>query len=57
MKSTARLSVISAFARGLGMLAWGGGFVLRLFQIGNVQAYSFVFGLGVVALIWFLIFR
>jgi NADH-quinone oxidoreductase subunit L len=50
-------AVISAFARGLGMLAWGGGFVLRLFQIGNVQAYSFVFGLGVVALIWFLIFR
>ena len=28
-----------------------------LFQIGNVQAYSFIFGLGVVGLIWFLIFR
>jgi NADH-quinone oxidoreductase subunit L len=50
-------AVISAAARGLGMLAWAGGFLLRLFQIGNVQAYSFIFGLGVVALIWFLIFR
>lgn len=50
-------TAIGAVARGLGMVAWGGGFVLRLFQIGNVQAYSFIFGLGVVGLIWFLIFR
>jgi NADH-quinone oxidoreductase subunit L len=50
-------SLISAIARGLGMVAWGGGFVLRLLQFGNVQGYSFVFGLGVVGLIWFLIFR
>ena len=50
-------SLISAIARGMGMVAWGGGFVLRLLQFGNVQGYSFVFGLGVVGLIWFLIFR
>ena len=50
-------ALISAAARGVGMLAWAGGFMLRLFQIGNVQAYSFIFGLGVVGLIWFLIFR
>ena len=36
---------------------WGIGAVLRLVQIGNLQAYAFLFGLGVVALIWFVVFR
>ncbi len=36
---------------------WGVGALLRLFQIGNLQAYSFLFGLGVVALIYFTLFR
>jgi len=36
---------------------WGVGALLRLFQIGNLQAYSFLFGLGVVALIYFTVFR
>jgi NADH-quinone oxidoreductase subunit L len=36
---------------------WGVGSLLRLFQVGNLQAYSFLFGLGIVALIYFAIFR
>jgi NADH-quinone oxidoreductase subunit L len=36
---------------------WGIGAVLRLIQVGNLQAYVFLFGLGVVALIYFTVFR
>src|SRR5216117_2860107 len=36
---------------------WGIGAVLRLIQVGNLQAYAFLFGLGVVALIYFAVFR
>jgi len=36
---------------------WGIGAVLRLIQIGNLQAYTFLFGLGVVALIYFAVMR
>jgi NADH-quinone oxidoreductase subunit L len=36
---------------------WGVGAVLRLIQVGNLQAYAFLFGLGVVALIYFAVFR
>jgi len=35
---------------------WGLGFVLRLFQFGNLQGYAFLFGAGVVALIYFMVF-
>ena len=38
-------------------IVWGSGFVLRFFQIGNIQAYAFFFGLGVIGLVHFLIFR
>ncbi len=34
---------------------WALGFTLRFLQIGNLQAYSFFFGAGVIALIYFLI--
>jgi NADH-quinone oxidoreductase subunit L len=44
------------FVRGLSGAAWGMGFVLRFFQFGNLQGYSFVFGAGVVALIYFVLF-
>ncbi len=44
------------FVRGLSGAAWGSGFVLRFLQIGNLQAYAFLFGLGVVGLIYFLVF-
>ena len=35
----------------------GLGSLLRLFQVGNLQAYAFLFGLGIVALIYFTLFR
>ena len=43
--------------RGLSGAAWGLGFVLRFFQFGNLQAYTFLFGVGVVAMIYLLVFR
>jgi NADH-quinone oxidoreductase subunit L len=42
--------------RGLGGVTWGLGFVLRFLQIGNVQAYAFLFGAGVVLLIYYILF-
>jgi NADH-quinone oxidoreductase subunit L len=36
---------------------WGIGALLRLIQVGNLQAYAFLFGLGVVALIYFAVMR
>jgi NADH-quinone oxidoreductase subunit L len=36
---------------------WGVGAVLRLIQVGNLQAYAFLFGVGVIALIYFVVFR
>ncbi len=43
--------------RGLSSGAWGTGFMLRLLQVGNLQAYAFLFGLGVVGLIYFAVLR
>jgi NADH-quinone oxidoreductase subunit L len=42
--------------RGLGGLTWGVGFALRFLQIGNLQAYAFLFGAGVVLLLYFIRF-
>src|SRR5438874_3148529 len=36
---------------------WGIGALLRLIQGGNLQAYLFLFGLGIVALIYFAVFH
>jgi len=36
---------------------WGIGALLRFVQVGNLQAYLFLFGLGIVALIYFTVFR
>ena len=36
---------------------WGIGALLRFIQVGNLQAYSFFFGLGIIALIYFAVFR
>ncbi|MDB6175592.1 MAG: NADH-quinone oxidoreductase subunit [Chthoniobacteraceae bacterium] len=41
--------------RGLSGSAWGAGFMLRFLQVGNLQAYSFLFGIGAVALIYFVV--
>ena len=43
--------------RGLSGAAWATGFALRFLQFGNLQAYAFLFGLGVVATIYLLVFR
>jgi NADH-quinone oxidoreductase subunit L len=50
-------AIISGFVRILGMATWVVGFGIRYLQFGNLQGYAFVFGLGVVALIYFLVFR
>jgi NADH-quinone oxidoreductase subunit L len=36
---------------------WGVGALLRLVQVGNLQGYAFLFGLGVIAVIYFAVFR
>ncbi len=36
---------------------WATGYVLRLLQLGNLQAYAFFFGAGVLLLLYFLVFR
>lgn len=38
-------------------LVWFTGYVLRFLQLGNIQAYAFFFGAGVVGLLYFLIAR
>ena len=43
--------------RGASSATWGAGALLRLFQVGNLQAYAFLFGLGIVGLIYFTVFR
>ncbi len=43
--------------RGLSGATWATGFVLRFLQIGNLQAYAFLFGLGVVGTIYLLVFK
>jgi NADH-quinone oxidoreductase subunit L len=43
--------------RGLSGLTWGFGYTLRFLQVGNLQAYSFLFGLGVVALLYLAVLR
>jgi len=45
------------FIRGSSTATWGIGSLLRLLQVGNLQAYSFLFGLGIVGLIYFTLFR
>jgi NADH-quinone oxidoreductase subunit L len=47
----------AGFIRGASTTTWGIGSLLRLLQVGNLQAYSFLFGLGLVGLIYFTIFR
>jgi NADH-quinone oxidoreductase subunit L len=50
--------IIDATAvRGASGGTWGVGALLRLLQVGNLQAYAFLFGLGIVALIYFAVFR
>ncbi|MEO6053628.1 MAG: NADH-quinone oxidoreductase subunit L [Chthoniobacterales bacterium] len=50
-----RWIIDGAGVRGSGKVAMCAGFALRLLQIGNIQAYAFFFGAGVVILIYLLI--
>ncbi len=43
--------------RGVSTSAYGVGSLLRLLQVGNLQGYAFLFGLGVVGLIYFAVFK
>lgn len=43
--------------RGLSGAAWAVGFTMRFLYIGNLQAYTFLFGLGVVAMIYLILIR
>ena len=38
--------------RGVTGATYGAGFVLRFLQVGNLQAYAFLFGLGVIVLVY-----
>jgi NADH-quinone oxidoreductase subunit L len=46
----------TALVRGLASGTWGAGFVLRFAQYGNLQGYVLLFGAGVVALFYFILF-
>ncbi len=47
-----RWVIDGACVRGISGATWGTGFILRFIQVGNLQAYAFFFGLGVLALIF-----
>ncbi|MBV9488371.1 MAG: NADH-quinone oxidoreductase subunit L [Verrucomicrobia bacterium] len=53
---TDRWIIDGGIIRGLGGVTWGVGFALRFLQIGNLQAYVFLFGFGVVVLIYLILF-
>jgi NADH-quinone oxidoreductase subunit L len=52
-----RWIIDTAMVSGTSGGTWGVGALLRFVQVGNLQAYSFFFGLGIVALIYFAVFR
>jgi NADH-quinone oxidoreductase subunit L len=51
-----RWVIDGGLVRGLGGTTWGFGFALRFLQIGNLQAYAFLFGFGVVLLLYLILF-
>ncbi len=51
-----RYAIEPLTARAPALGAVGLAYVLRLFQVGNLQAYAFLFGLGAVVLLWLLVF-
>jgi len=52
-----RWIIDAGVVRGASGGTFGIGSLLRLVQVGNLQAYAFLFGLGIVVLIYFTIFR
>jgi NADH-quinone oxidoreductase subunit L len=51
-----RWVIDGGIVRGIGGTTWGFGFALRFLQIGNLQAYAFLFGFGVVLLLYLILF-
>jgi NADH-quinone oxidoreductase subunit L len=51
-----RWIIDGGLVKGLGGITWGFGFALRFLQIGNLQAYAFLFGAGVILLLYFIMF-
>jgi NADH-quinone oxidoreductase subunit L len=51
-----RWVIDGGIVRGLGGMTWSCGFALRFLQIGNLQAYAFLFGFGVVLLLYLILF-
>jgi NADH-quinone oxidoreductase subunit L len=49
-----RWLIDGVFVRGLAASVWLCGFVARFIQVGNVQAYSFLFGAGIVIVLYLL---
>ena len=46
----------TALVRGISSGTWGAGFIMRFAQYGNLQGYALMFGAGVVALFYFILF-
>jgi NADH-quinone oxidoreductase subunit L len=51
-----RWIIDGSLVRGLSSATWGFGFALRFLQTGNLQAYVFLFGVGVVLLLYYILF-
>ena len=51
-----RWIIDGAAVRGSSGTVWGAGYLLRLLQVGNLQAYGFLFGLGIIGLVYFAVF-
>ncbi len=47
--------VIDGLVKFSAVVAWGFGFLLRLLQVGNLQAYAFYFGAGAILLFYLLL--
>jgi len=49
-----RVILDGVIVRGIAGITWGAGYALRLLQFGNLQGYAFLFGTGVVVLLYLL---
>ena len=54
-KAIDQIFIDGLLVRGLAAVTAGTGSMLRRLQVGNLQGYAFLFGLGVIAIIYFLI--
>jgi len=52
-----RWIIDATVVRGSSGATWSLGALLRLMQVGNLQAYAFIFGLGIIWIIYFVLFR